>query len=99
MNSPDDADVLEQDPPRRLWETYADRWRQRWQRLPRFTRTALAGGLLIVVVGGAGGGYAVARSAAPRTVSCSPATSQPEWLKGPHGKPWAEVAYGCPAAP
>jgi hypothetical protein len=104
MNSHDDADMIELDQPRRPWESYTDKCRLRWQELPRLTRIALAGGAVIVVAGGAGSAYAVAHSAGPSRSSettaagkSAPGTavaSHAQWLNGPHGKPWAEVADG-----
>jgi hypothetical protein len=108
MNSHDDADTIELGRPRRPWESYTDKWRLRWQEFPRLTRIALAGGAVIVVAGGVSGAYAATHSAGPSrspgtTAAGKPAAgagaaSHPEWLKGPHGKPWAEVADGSQVA-
>jgi hypothetical protein len=108
MNSHDDADMIELDQPRRPWENYTDKWRRRWQELPRLTRIALAGGAVIAVAGGAGSAYAVAhsvgslrspgKSAAGKSAARAGAASHAQWLNGPHGKPWAEVANGSEVA-
>lgn len=108
MDEPDDADMIEMDPPRRPWDRHAQKWQLRWREARRVTRVAVAGGAIAVVAIGAGIGYALTRPPAGSTVASSTLTgsaasvsgpgskqvTQVEWARGPHGKPWAVVTSG-----